>query len=115
LCIGFDPKNYTIAQKKNLVVRATDYQLIVGHLYKLGAENILGTCVMDHEHPIILVEAHEGIARGHFVGKSTVKNILRAKLWWPTVSKDTKEYFQACDVYQRVENSSMRDEMPLRP
>jgi hypothetical protein len=36
LSTGFAPREFTTAQKKNLVVRAADYQLIAGHLYKLG-------------------------------------------------------------------------------
>jgi hypothetical protein len=34
-------QDYTIAQKKNLVVHSVDYQLIAGHLYKMGADSIL--------------------------------------------------------------------------
>jgi hypothetical protein len=84
------------------VVRAIDYQLIVGHLYKLGVDNILRRCVMEHEHPIILVEAHEGIDGGHYARKATAQKIVRVGLWWPTIYKDAKEYFHICDVCQRV-------------
>jgi hypothetical protein len=31
----------TVAQKKQLVVKSMDYQLIAGNLYKLGADGIL--------------------------------------------------------------------------
>jgi hypothetical protein len=41
--------------------------------------------------------------------------ILRAGLWWPTLHKDAKEYYKACDVCQRVGKPSRRDEMPLAP
>jgi hypothetical protein len=41
LSTGTAPQEYTTAQKKNLVFHATDYQLIIGHLYKMGAYNIL--------------------------------------------------------------------------
>jgi transposase InsO family protein len=40
---------------------------------------------------------------------------LHTGLWWPTVHKDAKEYFQNCDVCQRVGKPNRRDEMPLRP
>jgi hypothetical protein len=53
------------------VVRDGDYQLIVGKLYKLGANNILRRCFMEHECPIILAEGHEGIIGGHYAGKDT--------------------------------------------
>jgi hypothetical protein len=97
------------------VVGAADYQLIASHLYKLGVDNILRRCVMEHERPIILEEAHEGIARIHYAGKSTTQKVLCAILWWPTVHKDSKEHCQKCDVCQRVRKPSMRVDMPLRP
>ena len=37
------------------------------------------------------------------------------QLWWPTVHKDAKEYFQTCDVCQRVGKPSIRDEIPPMP
>jgi hypothetical protein len=74
------------------VVRAANYQLIVGHLYKLGADGILRICVIEHERSVILAEVHEGIVGGHYAGKSTAKKVLHAGLWWPTVHKDSKEY-----------------------
>jgi hypothetical protein len=75
---GFSPKEFNTVEKKKLVVRATYYQLITGHFYKLGAYNILRRSVMDHERPIILVEAHEGIAGGHYARKATAQKILHA-------------------------------------
>jgi hypothetical protein len=66
LSTDFAPREFTTAQNKNLVVRVADYQLIAGHLYKLGTNNIFRRCVMDHERPIILAEAHEGIVGGKY-------------------------------------------------
>jgi hypothetical protein len=63
-------------QKKSLVVRDTDYQVIAGHLYKMGADNILRRCVLEHERPIILVESHEGITGGYYVGKANEKKVF---------------------------------------
>jgi hypothetical protein len=97
------------------VVRVADYQLITGQLYKLGAYKILRRCVMEHERPIILAEAHEGIVGGHYEGKDIVKKIFYTLLWWITVHKDAQEYCQNYDVCQRVGNPSRRDEMPLIP
>jgi hypothetical protein len=61
------------------------------------------------------LEAHEGIAGGHYSGKTTTQKILRAGLWWTTLHKDDKEYYKACDVCQRVGKPSKIDEMPLLP
>jgi len=36
----------------------------------MGANNILRRCILEHERPRILEEAHEGVAGGHYVGKA---------------------------------------------
>jgi hypothetical protein len=38
---GVAPPEFIVAQKKQLVVKATDYQLIAVNLYKLGANGIM--------------------------------------------------------------------------
>jgi hypothetical protein len=76
MSIGTAPKEFSTAQKKNLVVKDVDYQLIAGHLYKMGADNILRRRLLEHEMPIILAEAHEGITRGHYAGKATMQKVL---------------------------------------
>jgi hypothetical protein len=90
----------TITQKKQLVVKATDYQLIIGNLYKLGVDRILQRCVLEHERSMILEEVHDEIARGHYVGKATMEKILCARLWWPTLHKNAKEYFKSYNTCQ---------------
>jgi hypothetical protein len=50
--------------------------IIAGHLYNIGVDNILRRCVLEHERPRILVEAHEGIDGGHYAGKSTAQKVL---------------------------------------
>lgn len=56
-------------QKKQLVVRFVDYQLIASHVYKMGPYEIYIRCVLEHERSMILAEAHEGVEGGHYVGK----------------------------------------------
>jgi hypothetical protein len=70
------PSEYTITQKKQLVVCAADFSLIVGQLYKMGPKEILRRCVMEAEIPLILAEAHEGIVGGHYVGKKQCRRFL---------------------------------------
>ena len=70
---------------------------------------------MEAEIPLILVEAHEGIAGRNYARKATMHKVLRAGLWWPTLEKDAKEYYKACNVCQRVGKPYRRDEMPLAP
>jgi hypothetical protein len=88
------PLDTTVAQKNKLAVKAADYKLIGGSLCKLGVDGILRRCVVEHEILIILVEAHDGIVGGNYAGKSTVHNILCARLWWPTLHMDANEYYR---------------------
>jgi hypothetical protein len=92
LSTGIVPQEFSTTQKKNMVVRAADYQLIVGHLYKMGVNNILRRCVLEHEIPIILAKSHEGITGGHYAGKAIVQKVLCIGFWWPIVHRDVKEY-----------------------
>ena len=85
---GFAQIEFTTTQKKQLVVRATDFQLIVEHLYKLVLDEILRRCVLEHEHPMILSEENAGVAGGHYAGKATVRKILQADLWCSTIHAD---------------------------
>ena len=75
-------------------------QLIVGHLFKLGPDEILRCCVFEHERPIILSEAHVGVAGGHYAGKVTVRKILQVRLWCPTMHADARYYCHNYDVFQ---------------
>jgi hypothetical protein len=61
LSTGTVLQEYNTAQKKNLVFRTVDYQLIARHLYKMGIDNILRKYVLEHEIPRVLAESHEGI------------------------------------------------------
>jgi hypothetical protein len=81
-----------------MVVKVAYYQLIVGHLYNMGTDNILRICVLEHEMPRILEEAHEGIDGGHYAGKYTMHKVLRTGLWWLTIHRDEKDYCQRCDL-----------------
>ena len=81
----------------------------------MGLDNILRRCVLEHERPRILEEAHEGIAGGDYARKDIVHKVLHVGIWWPTIQRDAKEYCQKCDVCQRDGNPNRRDEMPLRP
>jgi hypothetical protein len=64
---------------------------------------------------LILIEAHEGITGGHCAWKATVQKVIGDGLRWPTLHKESKDYYRACDVCQRVGKPYRRDKMPLAP
>jgi hypothetical protein len=98
-----------------LVVRAADFTKITGQLYKLGPDEVLQSYVLHHERPMILAEAHAGIAGEHYSRKPTMQKVLTLGLWWPTIHKDAKKSCRSCDVCQHIGRPSKRDEMPLQP
>ena len=104
-----------MSQKKQLSVKASNFQLIVGHFYKMGAGEILWRCILPHEQENILEEAHAGIAGGHYGGWAIVQKVLRTGLWWPTLHNDAAGYAQSYDVCQRIGKPSQRDEMLIIP
>jgi hypothetical protein len=75
------PFDMTVVRKKQSVVKAVDYQLIVGNFYKLGVDGILRRCIPKHERTTILEEAHNEIVGEHYVGKATTQEILCAVIW----------------------------------
>ena len=102
LTTGRAPDAFTKHQNKQLVVKATDFTLIAGYLYKLGPDEVLHRCVMPHEKDAIIREAHSGTVGCHFAGKPTTQKILDAGLCWPTLHKDTKNFCRCYDIFQRV-------------
>jgi len=109
------PLEYTTQQKKELVVKAVEFSLIEGHLYMMGPDAILHRYVPKHERNMILREAHVGETSGHYARKDIAEKILRAGLSWPKLHKDTKGFYRACDVCQRIGKHLRRNEIPFVP
>ena len=68
LAIGKALEYFTTTQKKELVEKVVDFQLIVGQLYKMVTDEILQWYVLPYEQERILVEVHDGITRGIMEG-----------------------------------------------
>ena len=83
-------------------MKAADYTLIAGLLYKLGLDEIPRRCIFDHERKWAMNEAHVGVSGGHYVGKEMVGNILQDGISWPTIHMDTRKYCRNCDKCQRI-------------
>ena len=96
-------------------MRATQFQLIAGQLYKMGSDEILHHYILEHERLMILIEMHVGVAEGHYAGKYIVQKILQEGLWWATIHVVAREYCRNYDICERTRNSTRRDEMPLVP
>ncbi|KAH9313480.1 hypothetical protein KI387_044599, partial [Taxus chinensis] len=68
LKMGVVPFGMKALEKKKLDIRIAPYMLISGDLYKMGHDEIICQCMLEHERIIIMEEAHGGIARAHYTG-----------------------------------------------
>ena len=62
-------------KKQILALKDAPYSLINGFLYKMGLDEVLHRCVLEHERENIMHGAHYGPARGHFQSDTTAKKI----------------------------------------
>ena len=83
-------------------MKETPYTLINGFLYKMGLDEVLRQCVLEHEREKILHEAQYGPAEEHFHSDTTAKKIQQSGLWWPTLYKDCKISVSKCDHCQQL-------------
>ena len=79
-------------KKQILSMKAAPYSIINGFLYKMGLDNILRRCVLEHERNNIMYEAHYGLVGGNFQANTTTKKIQQSGLWWPILYKDCKKF-----------------------
>ena len=73
-------------------MKATPYSLINGFLYKMGLDDILRRCVLEHERDNIMHEAHYGPVGGHFQANTSAK--------MSTLHRDCKNFVSQCDRCQ---------------
>ena len=78
LSTGCSLEGFNTKQNKKLVVKATNFQLILGQLYKIWPHEILYCCDLEHERLMVLNEEHASVAQGHYVWKTTLHKILQA-------------------------------------
>ena len=62
----------------------------------------------------VVVELHDGPARGHFSRDTTTHQILRAIYYWPTLFKDAHTHVRKCDACQRCVGRQAKAAGPLK-
>ena len=102
LQIGTFPPSMTKEARKRLAYRALPFQVIQGKLYRQGKDKRLRQVITDSQARMILKELHKGNAGGHFSQDITVRKVLDTGYWWPTLYKDTYQYYQTCHECQKT-------------
>ena len=71
--VGKSLEGMSMKKKQILSMKSVPYSLINGFLYKMGLDDILRRCVLEHERDNIMYEAHYGLMGGHFQVDTTAK------------------------------------------
>ena len=103
----------SMKKKQILAMKVAPYSLINGFLYKMGLDDILKRCILEHEIDNIVYEAYYGPVRAHFQADTTIKKIQQPGLWWPALYKDCKKFVSQCDRCQRLGRPLPSTEIPL--
>ena len=77
---GKAPKGTNTKKKQILVMKAAPYSLINTFLYKMGLDEILRRCALEHERDNIMHEAHYRPVGGHFQADTTINKIQQSGL-----------------------------------
>ena len=67
-------------KKQILAMKDAPFSLINGFLYKIGLDEVLHRCVLEHERENIMHEAHYGPVGGYFRSDMTAKKTQQSGL-----------------------------------
>jgi len=112
--VGIIPETMDWHQRRKLLKDLNQYIWDDPYLFKMGANNLLRSCVTSKEPQNILWHCHNSPYARHFNGERTAAKVLQLGFFWPTLFKDAHMHVQHCDSCQRTGNISRRHEMPLR-
>jgi hypothetical protein len=85
-----------------LAKKVKTFTLKEGTMYKVGQDNIMCKCLTTSKAQIVIKELHARMVGGHFVANITIKKILDAGYWWPTLFKDTNDFCKSYDSCQKI-------------
>ncbi|CAM8914223.1 unnamed protein product [Rhodiola kirilowii] len=112
LVCGITPSDFSYHQKKRFIFESRKYYWDEPFLYKLCADGVYRTCVVEEEMRNILFHCHASQYGGHGSGTKTAAKVLQCGFYWPTLFKDAYEFVKACDQCQKTGNISKKHEMP---
>ena len=112
---GSYPKEFNREEKSVFQHRVAPYSIIKDVLFRMGADDRLRRCLEARYRTKVIRGLHEGPAGGHFASITTIERIRSAGYWWPTMSRDVRNFVRSCDPCQRTGNPVFRNHWPLTP
>ena len=115
LSTGLPPDHMPLDARKRLAVRSWNFCLVSDILYRKGSDGIWRRAIQQFEKNVVLQEAHQGIAGGHYAGESTARKVWQSGLCWPTTKTDAEEFYRQCDLCQWLGQPMEQARMPHQP
>ena len=69
-------------------------------LYRKSFDGILLRCLNESEAQEVLKEVHAGICGAHKAGDKLCNQIQRLGYFWPSMAKDSKDFYRSCRANQ---------------
>eukprot|EP00253_Pinus_taeda_P029632 PITA_29632 len=83
------------SERKKFIRESSKYSWISNELFKTGPDLVIRRCVREDEMPDILKACHDEPCSGHFADKRIAYKILSLEYFWPSLSKDAKQYVKS--------------------
>ncbi|KAJ8763777.1 hypothetical protein K2173_003559 [Erythroxylum novogranatense] len=115
LMSGLTPPFMSQAQAQKLKSEARHYIWDAPHLWRMCSDQVIRKCVPHEECDDIISACHSMVCGGHFSARRTSRKILDSGFYWPTLFKDSFNFFRSCDKCQRFGGLGKRHEMPQQP
>nr|GEV49975.1 reverse transcriptase domain-containing protein [Tanacetum cinerariifolium] len=109
---NFIIKGMSSQQKKKFFKDVKHYFWDDPYLFRICADQIIRRCVHEKEAYDILKACHEGPIGGHHGANFTAKKVFDVGFFWPTIYRDAHNLVKPCDICQRQDKISQRNEMP---
>ncbi|XP_076927272.1 uncharacterized protein LOC143590788 [Bidens hawaiensis] len=85
---------------RSLRIRALQYEIIYGALYRRSYLGPLLKCIDYGEAEYVIREIHEGICGMHMGAKMVAARVMRAGYYWPTMLLSAIREIRKCDSCQ---------------
>lgn len=87
----------TIKEKRDMVQRVMPFVMVAGQMYRKGADGILRLCIEPEEPYFYLKHAHETVGGIHMAGDQTLRRLMWAGVWWPTMKTEAYAFVIDCE------------------
>lgn len=94
-------------------MKARNYCVIEGKLFRRDLMEPLLRCISPEETKIVIDEVHLGICGEHLAGKNMALKIIRHGVFWPTMRQDCERYLKHCKACQVYSSMNHMPSVPI--